>query len=126
VIVLDAGALVALDRNDRAMWADITSAGLARVTVVVPTAALAQVWRGSPQQARLARALHGCDIASFDDLSKASGELCGTARTSDVVDASVALTASRGRATHIYTSDVGDIKHLLSTLRALHVKVVRC
>ena len=94
MIAFDTGALVALDRGDRTLWSDLKAAALAGVDVAVPAAVVAQVWRGSARQARLSRALAGCEIASFDDVARAAGELCGRAGTSDVVDASVAVVAA--------------------------------
>lgn len=114
MIVLDTGALVALDRGDRRMWVRVARAVATDVPVVVPAGALAQGWRGSgPRQARLARALADCETASFDHHAKAAGELCGRTRTEDVVDASVALVAVDPTARALYTSDPGDLRHLL-------------
>jgi predicted nucleic acid-binding protein len=113
VIVLDTGALVALERNDRAMWTHLREAVKADISVVVPVGALAQAWRGGPRQARLARALADLEPASFDDSALAAGELCGKAETSDVIDASVALVAARSGVTHLYTSDPEDLRRLL-------------
>ena len=126
MIVFDAGALVALDRGDRTLWSDLKAAALAGVDVSVPAAVVAQVWRGSARQARLSRALAGCAIASFDDVARAAGELCGRAGTSDVVDASVAVVAASSGANRLYTSDPVDLRHLLQTLGARRVKVTRC
>ena len=126
MIVFDAGALVALERGDRTMWSDLKAAALAGVDVAVPAAVVAQVWRGSARQARLSRALAGCEIASFDDVARAAGELCGRAGTSDVVDASVAVVAASSGASRLYTSDPADLRHLLLTLGARQVKVTRC
>lgn len=51
-------------------------------------------------------------IESFDtELAKLAGELCGRARSSDVVDAAVVVSASR-RGDTILTSDPRDILHL--------------
>ena len=126
MIVLDTGALVALDRGDRTMWADLKAAALAGVDVAVPAAVVAQVWRGSARQARLSRALAGCAIASFDDVAREAGVLCGQAGTRDVVDASVAVVAASLGATRLYTSDPADLRHLLQTLGARKVRVMRC
>ena len=126
MIVFDAGALVALDRGDRTLWSDLKAAALAGVDVAVPAAVVAQVWRASARQARLSRALAGCEIASFDDVARAVGELCGRAGTSDVVDASVAVVAASSGANRLYTSDPADLRHLLHTLGARQVKVTRC
>lgn len=126
MIVFDAGALVALDRGDRTIWSDLKAAALAGVDVAVPAAVVAQVWRGSPRQARISRALAGCEVASFDDVARDAGVLCGKAGTSDVVDASVAVVAASLGASRLYTSDPDDMRHLLRTLRCRSVKLVRC
>ena len=126
MIVFDAGALVGLDRGDRTLWSDLKAAALAGVDVAVPAAVVAQVWRGSARQARLSRALAGCEIASFDDVARAAGELCGRAGTSDVVDATVAVVAASSGANRLYTSDPADLRHLLQTHGARQVKVTRC
>ena len=54
MIVFDAGALVALDRNDRAVWVRLREAAQAGMVVLVPLGAFAQAWRGGSRQARLA------------------------------------------------------------------------
>lgn len=125
MIVFDAGALVALDRNDRAVWADLNNAARADIPVLVPLAALAQAWRGGPRQALLARALRYVDRVSFDEEAAAAGELCGRAGTADVVDASVALVTARPGVTHLYSSDHEDLEHLLGVLRAKR-RIIRC
>ena len=48
-------------------------------------------------------------------LAEAAGTLCGRARTSDVVDASVVLVARRERAV-VITSDIDDLRRLDPTL----------
>ena len=122
-IVLDAGALIALDRNDRELWSVLKLAATSDVDVLVPSTALAQVWRGKPSQARLAQALQFCVIASFDALARSIGELCGRVGTSDVCDAHVALVAAE--ADVLYTSDLADMRRLLATFRRQPV-VIRC
>lgn len=113
MIVLDTGALLALERNDRKLWVRLDEAIRNEIPVVVPLGALAQAWRGGPRQTRLARALSDLEPASFDDVARASGELCGKTGTSDVIDASVALVASRPAVTHLYTSDPDDLRLLV-------------
>ena len=125
MIVLDSGALVALERNDRTMWIRLKAAGAGEVPLLVPQAALAQAWRGGSRQARLATALRSMEPASFDEIARRAGELCRQARTDDVVDASVALVAARPGATHVYTSDPEDLRHLLATLH-LKRQIIRC
>jgi hypothetical protein len=121
-LVLDAGALIALDRNERAVWAMLRVAADDASTVLVPAGAIAQAWRDGRRQALLSRALAHCDEVPLDGVvARAAGLLCGRARTADVIDASVALTAA-GVARHedvaIVTSDPDDMRRLLSLLDA--------
>jgi hypothetical protein len=89
-LVLDAGALIAVDRGDRAMVARLRVAereGLElRSTGVVVT----QVWRDpAGRQATLARLLEAVDIKAVDDrLGREAGVLLGRAGTEDAVDVS--------------------------------------
>ncbi len=124
-IVLDAGALIALERNDRALWAALKLAAASDADVVVPSAALAQVWRGTKAQARLAAALEHCVIAPFDPEARAIGELCGRTRTTDVCDAHVAIVAAR-RGKALYTSDPVDLRRLLDACGKRGLTLIRC
>ena len=109
--VYDAGVFVAAERNDRDVWADhrarLELGLIPRTTAPV----LAQVSR-SPRQVQLRRMLRGCDIVGFAaDDSHEVGALVGRAGTADVVDAHLAIVASRRQAT-VLTSDVDDLRHL--------------
>ncbi|WP_395151561.1 hypothetical protein [Ilumatobacter sp.] len=121
-LVLDAGALIALDRNDRTVWAMLRVAANNATEVSVPAGAIAQAWRDGARQALLARALKHCDEVPLDGaLARASGALCGHASTADVVDASIAIiAAARSRHGHvaIVTSDPGDLSKLINMLNA--------
>lgn len=123
-IVFDAGALIALERNDRRLWAAVQLAALESEDVLVPSTVLAQVWRGKPKQAGLASVLVHCVIAPFDSIARDIGELCGLTRTSDICDAHVALAAAGREA--VFTSDPGDIRRLLAALDETKVRIVRC
>ena len=119
--VLDTGALIALDRGDRRLWTRLYTTD--RVGgVQVPAGAIAQAWRGSPRQAPLARALKLSDEVPLDgQTARKAGALCGQTGTVDVIDASVAVTASQA-ARHddvgVVTSDRRDIGPLLDALGA--------
>ena len=125
-LVLDSGALIALERDDRALWAALKLAALRSTDVLVPSTALAQVWRGTTRQTRLGRALQHCVVAAFDPLAREVGELCGRTTTSDICDAHVALVAARqGEA--LYTSDPDDLGRLLAAVGGRRpIVVVRC
>ena len=111
-LVLDSGALVALERNDRAMWRRLKAALVAQAAPVSHGGVVGQVWRGhGPREALLSRALASVDVRPLDDeLGRAAGVLLGRARKSDVIDAAVVLLAEDGD--HLVTSDVDDLRAL--------------
>jgi hypothetical protein len=118
-LTLDAGALVAFERNDRSVVAIIARAQERKLRLAVPAGVIGQVWRDGRQQARLARLLGSdlIEIESLDDQrARAAGQLCGIAGSSDVVDASVVLCA-RARGHVVLTSDVDDLLRLDASLR---------
>ena len=113
-VVLDAGALIALERGDERMRAVCREALRTRARLVVPAGVLGQVWRGGSRQAVLGALLSGAttSVPPLDrPLAQASGVLCARAGTSDVVDASVVLVARRERAV-VITSDPDDLRAL--------------
>ncbi|MDA8068725.1 MAG: PIN domain-containing protein [Actinomycetota bacterium] len=117
-LVLDAGALIAIERGDRATVAVIEAARLDGRTVVVPAGVVAQTWRDGSRQALLARLLNATDVAVealTDELARATGLLCAATQTSDIVDASIVIAARRHNAT-IVSSDRGDLTRLDQTL----------
>ena len=114
--MLDAGALIALDRDVRPVWALLRVAVDRKDTVLVPSGVIGQAWRNGARQARLARALKHCEELTLDGAAaRAAGLLCGRAGTVDVIDASVAVaaaTAARRAPASILTSDPGDMERL--------------
>ncbi|MFN0247501.1 MAG: hypothetical protein ACKV2T_11495 [Kofleriaceae bacterium] len=112
-VVLDAGALIAVERNNRSVVGRITATILDGGLVIVPSSVIAQVWRRHPSQARLAQLLPDLEIAPFDPFVRRIGELCDKAKTSDICDAQVALATLFYDAEIVYTSDPDDIAHLL-------------
>jgi hypothetical protein len=114
--VLDAGALIAIDRRDRTVGAMLRVLHRDRVPILTSAGVVAQVWRDGARQANLARVLQGVDITALDDAAaKHVGELLEASRTADVVDAHVALLAHPKD--RIITSDETDIVALLRTRR---------
>ena len=109
-LVLDAGALIALERADRRVVRLLELAG----EIHVPSAVVAQVWRNPARQVRLVRALaaEGMCIAPLDGAeARAVGQLCGASGTADVVDASVVLLTRRVRGVAV-TSDADDLRRI--------------
>jgi hypothetical protein len=122
--VLDAGALLAVERGDRDVAALLKRELLAGRGPLTHAGVVAQVWRGgSGRQARLARLLPGVDIAPLDDaLGRRAGVLLGRARANDSVDAAVIALAADGDI--ILTSDPGDLRGLAEAA-AVHVDIVQ-
>lgn len=115
-LVLDAGALIAFERGDRRVRALLAEAR----RIVIPAGALGQAWRDGRRQVPL-RAL--CDsskaeVVPLDRLrAEAAGVLCARAGTSDVIDASVVLTARQQKDAVVVTSDPDDLRRLDPSLR---------
>jgi hypothetical protein len=111
-LVLDSGALVALERNDRAMWVRLKTACVDGTEVLSHGAIIGQVWRsGGPRQALLARALASVDVRPLDEeLGRAAGSLLAKTGGRDVIDAAVVAMARSGDV--ILTSDPGDLAPL--------------
>jgi predicted nucleic acid-binding protein len=118
-LILDAGALIGFERNDRRIVVALARAVEREGQVVVPAGVVAQVWRDGSKQVRLARLLRSAavEIEPLDDeRARAAGQLCGAAGTRDVIDASVALCARKHGFT-VMTGDVDDLRRLDPTLR---------
>jgi hypothetical protein len=124
-LVLDAGALVAVDRDDRAMMARLRVAQQHGVELRSNAMVVAQVWR-DPQgrQANLARLLRAVDVRAVDHHDgRRAGVLLGLTGTVDAVDATVVLLATPGD--RILTSDPGDLTPLAITA-ANRAVIVAC
>ena len=121
-LVLDSGALVSLERGERAMWVRLKAAHLAGDLPVTHAGVVGQVWRGGPRQARLAPALAGVAVRDLDEaLGRSAGQLLGVAGLADVIDAAVVLIASDGD--EIVTADREDLARLAS-VSGRHVELI--
>ncbi len=121
-LVLDAGALIALDRNQRPMWIRLKAAQLAGELPLTHAGVLGQVWRGGTRQARLAQALDGIDVRSLDEaMGRSAGRLLALSGASDVIDAAVVLLAEDGD--EIVTVDHADLEQLAAA-SGRHVELV--
>jgi hypothetical protein len=119
-LVLDSGALIALERGDRRIWRLLKDERAAGRMAVSHGGIVGQVWRGTgPRQARLALALGGIDVRPVDDArGRSAGELLARTRGRDVIDAALVLLAVDGDL--ILTSDPDDIATLVE---ATHLTV---
>jgi hypothetical protein len=111
-LILDAGALVAADRDDRAMMARLRAAQRHGLDLRTNAMVVAQVWRDPRgRQVSLARLLHAVDVRAVSHRDgREAGVLLAAAGTSDPVDATVVLLAAPGD--RIVTSDPGDLNRL--------------
>ena len=113
-VTLDAGALIALDRNDRRIIALLARAAEVGSRITVPATALAQAIRRPATQVRLSRLVRQptTTLVSLDGPDATQvGILLATSRTTDVCDAHVVICARRN-ADRIVTSDPDDLGRL--------------
>jgi predicted nucleic acid-binding protein len=118
VVVLDAGAMIALERRDTRMLALADELYQARRIGYVPAGVVAQTWRGTARQHAMVRLLRAGTVRVdplSEDVAYRLGLLLAKSGTSDVVDAHVALLAHRLQAT-VLTSDPDDLTALDPTL----------
>jgi hypothetical protein len=112
MLILDAGAFVAVERGDRDVAAMVKRERLAGRVPVTCGGVVAQVWRGGHgRQAPVARLLAGTDVTAIDDqLGRRAGTLLARSGQSDAIDASVVCLAADGD--EILTSDPDDLRVL--------------
>ncbi len=121
-LILDAGALIALERMDVKATGMVLSARRAAVPIRTSSAVVAQIWRDGAKQARVARALRGVDEVALDrDAARRIGQLLGEARRDDVVDGAILLVATDGD--ELLTSDPTDLAHL-AAVAGLRIDIV--
>lgn len=123
-VILDTGALLAVERGDRRIWAYLTGMRKLGVPVLTHGGVVAQAWRGGAgRQVPLARVLATVEVVSLDDeLGRRAGVLLGKSGTADAIDAAVVAIAWDGD--DIVTSDPGDLS-VLADAAGAHVELVR-
>lgn len=122
-MTLDAGGLIAVDRNDRRVIVLLARAAETRARVTVPASALAQAVRRPERQVRLARLVRQptTDVVSLDRVDATNvGRLLAASGTADVVDAHVVICARRANQ-RVVTSDPDDLRFLDPTIEILPV-----
>ncbi len=122
-IVLDAGALIALDRGDKRMIALLQRALAQGRAFRVPAGVVGQAWRNGRVQVTLARFLRSdeVEIVPLDgQFARACGELCAATNSADVIDASVVILAREQR-DPIVTSDPNDLRRLYPTAQIIAI-----
>ncbi len=120
-VTLDAGGLIALDRDDRAVVVLLARARETGSRVTVPASALAQAIRRPDRQVRLSRLIRQptTDVISLDRVDATNvGRLLAASGTSDIADAHVVVCARRADQP-VVTSDPGDLRQLDNALRLI-------
>jgi hypothetical protein len=113
-VTLDAGGLIALDRDDRRVVVLLARAAQANSPITVPATALSQAIRRPELQVRLARLIRqpATTVVALDRVDATNvGRLLAASGTSDVVDAHVVICARRSRQ-RVVTSDPDDLRRL--------------
>lgn len=121
--VLDTGALIALERADRRVMHILLRTQRDGGRLALPAGVLAQAWRASPRQARLAHLVGSphVDVVPLDEqVALAAGTVLAESGGVDAVDASVVVCA-RQRGQPVMTSDVRDFRRLARDVNLLAV-----
>ncbi|MGH3198285.1 MAG: hypothetical protein ACRDNT_20740 [Streptosporangiaceae bacterium] len=120
-MTLDAGGLIALDRDDRRMVVLLARARETGARITVPASALAQAIRRPDRQARLSRLIRQ-PMTDVIDLGRADatsvGRLLAASGTADIADAHVVICARRADQP-VVTSDPSDLRQLDPALRLI-------
>jgi predicted nucleic acid-binding protein len=118
-VTLDAGGLIALDRDDRRVVVLLARAAQTSARVTVPATALAQAVRRPERQVRLVRLIRQptTDVVALDRVDATDvGRLLAASATSDIADAHVVICARRADQ-QVVTSDPDDLRLLDPNLR---------
>jgi hypothetical protein len=123
MLVLDAGAFVAVERGDRDVVALVKRERLAGRPPLTCGGVVAQVWRGGHgRQVPLALLLAGVEVVPVDNnLGRRAGMLLGRSGQSDAIDAAVVCLAADGD--DILTSDPADLL-ALAEAADIHVELI--
>jgi predicted nucleic acid-binding protein len=120
-VTLDAGGLIALDRDDRRVVVLLARARETGARVTVPASALAQAIRRPDRQVRLSRLIRQptTDVISLDRVDATNvGRLLAASGTSDIADAHVVVCARRANQP-VVTSDPGGLRQLDNAVRLI-------
>ncbi len=113
-VTLDAGALIALDRDDRRVVVLLARARETAARVTMPASALAQAIRRPERQVRLSRLIRQptTDVIDLGRVDATNvGRLLAASGTSDITNAHVVICARRA-GQRVVTSDPDDLHRL--------------
>ena len=120
-VTLDAGGLIALDRNERRVVVLLARARETGARATVPATVLAQAIRRPDRQIRLSRLIRQptTDVIELGRVDATNvGRLLAASATSDIADAHVVICARRADQP-VVTSDPGDLRRLDPNIRLI-------
>jgi hypothetical protein len=122
-VTLDAGGLIALDRNERRVVVLLARARKTGARATVPATVLAQAIRKPERQVRLSRLIRQptTDVIELGRVDATNvGRLLAASGTSDIADAHVVICARRA-SQPVVTSDLDDLRQLDPSLKLIAV-----
>ena len=121
-LTFDTGALIALERRRQRAWHVYREAMKSHVRITVPSAVVAEWWRGRTDARE--HVMSGLRVEWLSDgLARTVGEALARIGDAGVVDAIVmASAASRGDV--VYTADFDDLDRLRAVFPAVRVLTV--
>jgi len=123
-LVLDAGALIEVDRNPRGEVSHACNRAIKDgLPPLLPAVVWAQVYRNGSRQVHLVRLRNTCETIPFtDQTADEVGRLLAKSGGSDVVDAAIVLAAMACRGI-VLTSDPHDLRRLAAANGA-HLRLI--
>lgn len=124
-LILDAGAFIAIERNDRSTVALLKAAHKNSLSLRSNGGVVAEVWRGGlGNQVPLARLLAAVELLPVDgDLGRSAGVLIRDTDGGSAIDATVVAIAREGD--QIVTSDQSTIQALVN-FSGRGIKIISC
>ena len=126
-LVLDAGAVIGLARNNHALRARLRNAQQIGMNLRVPMVVVAETVRGNgPRDApvNLVLAQTAPQHPLTDEIARRAGQLIGATRSSSTIDALVVAEALDCAPAMIWTSDSDDLRALLGTHRGVTIEPI--
>jgi len=121
-LTFDTGMLIALERRSQRAWNIYREARNRKVPITVPTAVVAEWWRGRTKAREHVRSGLQSEALS-ESLAQVAGEALAKVKDSTVIDAVVmASAASRGDV--VYTSDFDDLQRLRAFFPGVRVVAI--
>ena len=107
----DTGALIALERRSRRMWAVWERALDRQVPITVPADVVAEWWRG--QRGPIARLLDAVFVEPLTDaLARTAGEALARCKSGPSTIDVIVVASAAARGDTVFTSDVADLDHV--------------